>query len=134
MLLGNALTGISLGLDRLLTRLSDARSVIEAQLALGATRWEASREALRDAIRTGMTPIMNTMLVVGIVSLPGMMTGQILAGAKPADAVKYQILVLFMIAATTALGTLGAVLFGFKRLFNDRHQLLYQRIQLRRGS
>lgn len=129
MLLGNSLTGISLGLDRLLSRVVDSRTVIEGRLALGATAWEATRPAVREALRTGMIPIVNTMSVVGIVSLPGMMTGQILAGAAPGDAVRYQILVLFMIAASTALGTLGAVLLGYRRLYDDRQRLLTHRVR-----
>lgn len=128
MLLGNSLTGISLGLDRLLTRIVDSRTSIEGRLALGATAWEATRPAVREALRTGMVPIVNTMSVVGIVSLPGMMTGQILAGADPGDAVRYQILILFMIAASTALGTLGAVLLGYRRLFDDRDRLRVERV------
>jgi putative ABC transport system permease protein len=131
MLLGNSLTGISLGLDRLLSDLRSARQVVEARLTLGATAWEAARPAVREAVRTGMIPIVNTMTVVGIVSLPGMMTGQILAGADPVDAVKYQILILFMIAASTALGTLGAVLLGYRRLFDHRDRLRDERIRPR---
>lgn len=131
MLLGNSLTGISLGLDRLLSAVAERSERIEARLALGATAWEASLSAVRASVRTGMIPIVNTMMIVGIVSLPGMMTGQILAGADPADAVKYQILILFMIAASTALGTLGAVLLGWRRLFDNRHRLLSGRIQRR---
>ena len=131
MLLGNSLTGISLGLDRLLTAVGEGAERVEARLALGATAWEASRSAVREAVRTGMIPIVNTMMIVGIVSLPGMMTGQILAGADPADAVKYQILILFMIAASTAMGTLGAVLLGWRRLFDDRQRLRTARIRRR---
>lgn len=131
MLLGNSLTGISLGLDRLLTRVVDSRDEIEARLALGATDWEATRPAVRESVRTGMIPIINTMMVVGVVSLPGMFTGQVLAGADPLDAAKYQILILFMIAAATALGTLGAVLLGYRRLFNDRMQLRAGRVRRR---
>lgn len=131
MLLGNSLTGISLGLDRLLSRVKDDRDRIEARLALGGTPWEATRPAVREAVRTGMIPILNVMTIVGIVSLPGMMTGQILAGADPVDAVKYQILILFMIAAATALGTLAAVLLGYRRLYDDRARLREERIRER---
>lgn len=70
-----------------------------------------------------MIPIINSMMVVGIVSLPGMMTGQILAGADPLQAVKYQIVIMFMVAAATSLGCIGVALLVFRRLFNDRHQL-----------
>lgn len=123
MVLGNSLTGISLCLDTLLERLSEGADEVELALCLGATRREAAADALRQALRRGMIPIMNAMMVVGIVSLPGMMTGQILAGADPMEAVKYQIVVMFMLAGSCALGCAGMGLLVFKRLFNDDHQL-----------
>ncbi len=123
MVLGNTLTGISLGLDRFMEGLVSQQNQIETLLTLGANRWESARPQLRLAIRTGMIPTINSMMVMGVVSLPGMMTGQILAGANPIDAVRYQIIIIFMIASSTALGTLGVVLLAFNRLFNQSHQL-----------
>ena len=131
MVLGNTLTGISLCLDQLLERLHEQRHLVEMELSLGATRWEAAREPLADAVRRGMIPIINSMMVVGLVSLPGMMTGQILAGADPLEAVKYQIVVMFMLAFGTALGCIIIALLTYRRLFNERHQLDYQLIQKR---
>ena len=128
MVLGNGLTGISLTLDQLLEALDERRDLIESELALGASAWEAAREPLRTAVRRGMIPIINAMTVVGIVSLPGMMTGQILAGASPVDAVRYQIVVMFMLAAATTLGCVGMALLVYRRLFNERHQLRAERI------
>ena len=124
MLLGNTLSGISVGLNTFGEGLVTRRSEIETYLALGATRWEAGRDAIQNAIRTGMIPIINSMMIVGIVSLPGMMTGQILSGTAPMQAVKYQIVIMFLIASSTALGTVGVVLLGFSRLFNTEHQFL----------
>lgn len=123
MVLGSSLTGISLGLDTLLTRVTEQRHRIEAELALGATSWEAAQPHVREAVRRGMIPIINTMSVVGLVSVPGMMTGQILAGADPMEAVKYQIVVMFMIAAATAIGCIGVVLLAMRQVFTRRHQL-----------
>ena len=128
MILGNTLNGISLGLDRFLEGLARRRDQVEGLLALGATRWEAARDVIRDAVRTGMVPTLNSMMVVGLVSLPGMMTGQILAGAAPADAVRYQIVIMFMIAAATALGTLGAVAFAYRSLLDGFHRLRLDRL------
>lgn len=128
MVLGNGLTGISLCLDLLLERLSDGRGLVEMELSLGASRWEAARDAVGGAVRRGMIPIINAMMVVGIVSLPGMMTGQILAGADPYEAVKYQIVVMFMLAAGTSLGCIVMGLLVFRRLFNERHQLRWEEI------
>jgi putative ABC transport system permease protein len=66
---------------------------------------------------------------MGVVSLPGMMTGQMLAGAAPTAAVRYQIVIMFMIAAATALGTLAVILLAFRTLFNRQHQLCATRLQ-----
>ncbi len=123
MILGNSLTGISLTLDTLLERLDERRAAVEADLACGATRREAAREPLREAVRKGMIPIINSMTVAGLVSLPGMMTGQILAGAEPMQAVRYQIVVMFMISASTAMGGILVAVMVYRRLFNERHQL-----------
>ena len=131
MVLGNSLTGISLALDALLTDLDATRDAVELDLALGATRWEAARDPLRSAVRRGMIPILNNMSVVGIVSLPGMMTGQILQGADPVAAVKYQVVVMFMLAASTAIGCMGVALLSVWRLFDDCHRLRSDRLERR---
>jgi putative ABC transport system permease protein len=122
MILGNTLTGISLGLGRLEDDLVVRRDLVEMSLALGATSWEAARGPVRQAVRTGMIPTINSMMVTGIVSLPGMMTGQLLSGVSPLEAVKYQIVIMFLIASGTALGTVGVALLSFRCLFNRQHQ------------
>jgi putative ABC transport system permease protein len=124
MVLGNTLSGISLGLDRFNSELESRRDEIETLLALGATRWEAALGSIQEAIRTGMIPTINAMLVTGLVSLPGMMTGQLLSGVDPIQAVKYQLVIMFVIAAGTSLGTVGIVLLSYRCRFNARHQLL----------
>jgi putative ABC transport system permease protein len=132
MVLGNGLTGISLCLDQILEQLDAGRDRVETELAMGATRWEAMREPLADAVRKGMIPILSSMAVVGIVAIPGMMTGQILEGADPAAAVRYQIVVMFMVAGATSLGCVGIALVAYRRLFNARHQLRRERISKRK--
>ena len=129
MMLGNTLNGISLGLDRLMENLHMQKDRIETWLALGANRWEACREVIRDSIRVAMIPTINSMMVVGLVSLPGMMTGQILEGADPADAVRYQIVIMFMIAAATALAVIVAVGLGYLTLTNADQQLRLDRLR-----
>jgi putative ABC transport system permease protein len=129
MILGNTLTGISLGLERFTDTLTRGRDQAELLLSLGGSRWEAALPAIRQAARTGMIPILNSMTVVGIVSLPGMMTGQLLAGVSPVQAVKYQIVIMFLIASATALGTVGAVLFSYLRLFTRRHQFQFEALR-----
>lgn len=128
MLLGNTMTGVALGLDRLTDTAYEQRGVIEAQLILGAT-WNTAIAALRrQAMRSGLMPIINSMAAAGIVSLPGMMTGQILAGAPPLEAVKYQILIMFLIAAGTGFGTMLAVWWAARRLFDERQRLRLDRL------
>ena len=129
MLLGNTMNGISIAMDRLTHAAWEQRQVIEARLMLGE-RWdEAIADYRQQAIRSGMIPIINAMAAAGIVSLPGMMTGQILAGAPPVEAVKYQILIMFLIAAGTGLGTLAAVTIGSKHLFDERQRLCLDRLR-----
>jgi len=128
MILHNTLNGISLGIDRFGSELAAKRDEVETLLALGATRWEAAREPIRQAVRTGMIPTINSMMVVGIVSIPGMMTGQLLAGVKPLQAGMYQMVIMFLIAAGASLGTVGVVLLGYRRLFTPDHQFLPGRL------
>lgn len=129
MLLGNTMNGIALGLDRLTTSAWQQRQVIEARLMLGQTANEAISEIRRESMRVGLVPIVNAMAAAGVISLPGMMTGQILAGSPPLEAVKYQILIMFMIASGTGFGTLGAVWLGSQRLFDDRERLRLDRVR-----
>ncbi len=125
MILGNSLTGISICLDYLLDAFVSKRAEIEMELSLGATKWEAARDIIRDSIRKGMIPIINSMSVAGIVSVPGMMTGQILGGSDPLDAAKYQIITMFMVASATSFGCIIISFLVYKRCFNDEHQLLW---------
>lgn len=129
MVLGNSLTGISLCLDSVLEQFVRRRALVEMELLHGATCWEAARDVLVDAVRSGMIPIINSMMVVGIVALPGMMTGQILAGVDPVEAVKYQVVVMFMIAAATSLGCMMMALIVFRLVFNGQDQLRTDRIR-----
>ncbi len=128
MILGNTMTGISLGLQTLTTSLVRERNAVEARLMLGATRQQALEHAVREALRSALMPIVNAMAAAGIIALPGMMTGQILAGVEPAEAVKYQILVMFLIAGGTALGAIAAVLGAGLRLTDQRHRLRLDRL------
>jgi len=128
MVLGNSLTGISLGLDRFLIELQQRRDAVEMALALGATRWEATREVFAAATRTAMIPILNTMSVAGIVAIPGMMTGQLLAGAPPLQAVQYQVMIMFVIAAAIALGVVIALALTYRRVTTPHHQIDWQQI------
>jgi putative ABC transport system permease protein len=131
MILGNTMSGISLGLETLTTTFKRERGSIEARIALGHERLQAIEAPLRHALKTGMMPIVNAMAASGIVSLPGMMSGQILAGADPVDAAKYQIMIMFLIAGATAMGTLLAVAGAALRLTDERGRLRLDRLQAR---
>jgi putative ABC transport system permease protein len=129
MLLGNTMSGVAIAVDRMTSTAWDQRAVIEARLMLGQ-RWnEAISDIRQQAVRSGLIPIMNAMAAAGVISLPGMMTGQILAGSPPVEAVKYQILIMFLIAVGTGLGTLTAVTIGSRRLFDQRQRLCLDRLR-----
>jgi len=123
MLLGNTMSGIAIALDNLTRHAWEGRGRIEGRLLLGADWDTAIANIRRDALRSGPIPIINAMGTAGIVSLPGMMTGQILAGSPPMEAAKYQLLIMFLIAAGTGLGSVAAVRIGSRRLFDERQHL-----------
>ncbi len=128
MLLGNTMTGIAIGLDRLTDTTWRARREVEAQLLLGYSAKEAIKNIRNDATRAGLIPLVNIMSGAGIVSLPGMMTGQILAGNSPLLAIRYQILIMFLIAAGCGFATMLAVHLGSRRLFDQRERLRLDRL------
>ena len=129
MMLGNTMTGVALSIDHLNTAVSRQRAAIEGRLALGQPWFDAVDEYRRDSVRVGMIPTINAMAAAGLVSLPGMMTGQILAGSLPVDAVKYQILIMFMVAGITGFGSIGSVWLSSRRLFDRRHRLRLDRLR-----
>jgi putative ABC transport system permease protein len=123
MIIGNSMNAITIALDRLFGDLRKQRAQVELLLSLGASYQEATRSILRDAIRAGMLPSINALMTVGIVSLPGMMTGQILAGSPPGVATRYQIVVMLMIVGGTAIGSALTVWLVRKRCFTAAQQL-----------
>jgi putative ABC transport system permease protein len=129
MLLGNTMNGISIGLDRLTNAAWDGRTQIEGRLMLGHNWSQAVGRIRSQSIRSGLIPIINSMAAAGLVSLPGMMTGQILGGSPPMEAVKYQILIMFLIAGGTGFGTMVAVWLGSRRLFDERQRLRLDRLR-----
>ena len=128
MILGNTMTGIAIGLNTLTGQVRRERAAIETLLALGATRAAAMRPLVRGAARNGLIPIVNAMSAAGVVSLPGMMTGQILSGVEPIEAIKYQILIMFLIAGGTGIGVVLAVHAGAAHLSDGRHRLRLDRL------
>lgn len=132
MMLGNTMTGVALSLDRLTETVWQQRTVIENRLMLGQSWRETIGDSRREAMRSGMIPAINAMAAAGIVSLPGMMTGQILSGTAPAIAVKYQILVMLTITVGTGFGAMVAVASASRRLFDERQRLRLDRLTVPR--
>jgi putative ABC transport system permease protein len=128
MILGNTMSGISLSVDRLTQNAWQQKDLIEARLMLGHPAKLAIDQIKKDSIRVGMIPMINAMAAAGIITLPGMMTGQILAGSPPLEAVKYQILIMFLITAGTGFGTIAAITLGARRLFDERQRLRLDRL------
>ena len=123
MILGNSMTSAALAGDRLQGDLRAGADEVEARLALGFSDHEAVQPMVRTALRAAMIPTVNGMMTVGLVQLPGMMTGQILAGSSPLVAIRYQMVVVFMLAAATALGSLLFVRLAAGRYLTPAHQL-----------
>jgi putative ABC transport system permease protein len=119
MILGNSMNAISLALDRYYTEVRVHADRIETLLSFGASPWESVRDCVRSSLSAGMTPILNALMVVGVVTFPGIMTGQILAGADPLLAVRYQITVMLMIAAAVSLTCLLFVGLSYSRVFHE---------------
>ena len=127
MIVGSAMNGASLAIERLNSEMETRAGEIESYLALGANYQQASAQPVRQALRAALIPTVNGLMVIGIVTLPGMMTGQILAGSSPLTAVRYQIVVVFMQAAAVALTTVSVTLWYRKTFFTAAHQLLTDR-------
>lgn len=123
IVLGTAINGAAIAGERFVSTINSSRLEIETHLSLGATPQQAVAQYRKDAIRAGLIPILNQMMVVGIVTLPGILTGQLLSGIDPLNAASYQILVLFMLAwanlTTAVLVTQGLT----QQFFNAQAQL-----------
>ena len=117
MVIGNSMTGIALAVERLFADLDARSGEMLGLAALGASVWESARPSVRTALTAGLVPTINSMAAAGVVFIPGMMTGQILAGADPVDATKYQIVVMLMIAAATAIGAIASVMLMYRKRF-----------------
>ncbi len=128
IILGSVLNAGSLSLDSLLGGVGRERTSIEAQLALGVSFPKATAPLLRDAVRRGLLPIINQMSAAGVITLPGIMTGQVLAGLDPLEAVKYQILLMFLLAGASGLSALVIAHGAMRRLTDDRQRLRLDRL------
>lgn len=123
MIMGNSMNSASLAAERLAAEIKQRREEIETAICLGATARQAAETAVRSAFRAALIPTINTMAAMGIVSLPGMMTGQILSGTEPAIAVRYQIAIMCAITGSVAVTSYLILLQGYRHYFTPAHQL-----------
>lgn len=123
MIFGNSMTGASLAAERLAEEIKARRDEIETALCLGATARQACGEAMKNAFNAALIPTVNAMAAMGIVFLPGMMTGQILSGTEPMIAVKYQIAIMCVITGSVAVTSFLILFQGYRSFFTSCDQL-----------
>lgn len=124
MIISNSMIALGLSFRQMNLDFKTKREEVESKLALGADIHTSSMEIIKNAIKTGMLPTIDSAKTLGIVSLPGMMTGLILAGTNPIYAIRYQIMVTFMMLSTTSISSFTACYLCYKSFFNNRKQLL----------
>lgn len=122
MIIGNSMTGITLGVKNLIEGIQREKQLIEGALMLGAKPEAATKSIVNSAFDSAILPTINNMIGMGIVFLPGMMTGQILAGISPLTAIEYQIAILLGIAGSVALTVMIFTHFGYRTFFNEKQQ------------
>lgn len=124
MIMGNTMTGVSLGVKTFRESMEGQSAKINALLCFGASPSVILLPFVRQALETAMLPTLNSMLGMGIVSLPGMMTGQILAGTMPTTAILYQIAIMIAICTVVTCSCFGSLYFGHKTLYNKKTQII----------
>ena len=124
MIMGNAMTGVSLGLKAFNENVGSQKAQIDTLINMGITPRKILTPFVNRAIETALLPTLNSMLGVGIVSLPGMMTGQILSGTMPMTAILYQIAILISISAVACLAVFCSLYFGCRTLYNEKSQMI----------
>ncbi|MEA2365041.1 MAG: UDP-glucose/iron transport system permease protein [Thermoleophilaceae bacterium] len=123
MVIGNSMTAVAVALNRLADEMHDGRRQIEAMLALGATSFQAARAIVARSLRSGMIPLVDSTKTTGIVFFPGTMVGMLIAGAEPVDAVRLQLVLLWVLLGAVAVAGLIAVSLGYRGFFTSAHQL-----------
>lgn len=123
MVIGNSMTGVTLGLKTFHDKLTDQRGQVETLLDMGVEPRRILLPMVNTSLETALLPTLNNMLGMGIISLPGMMTGQILAGTLPMTAILYQIAIMIAVCTAVCLTTFCSLQFGYKTLYNHRYQI-----------
>jgi putative ABC transport system permease protein len=123
MILSNGMNGVALVFERVFASIHDEAATVEQLLSLGATPGQAVERQTRAAMRAALRPTLNGLLTVGLVALPGMMTGQIVSGTSPAQAVRYQLVIMYQLVAVAAVAGALAARFARTLSFTPREQL-----------
>ena len=124
MIIGNTMTGVSLGVKTFRESLEGQKAKINALLCFGAKPEKILFPFVKQSLETAMLPTINSMIGMGIVSLPGMMTGQILSGTLPTTAILYQIAIMIAICTVVTAASFGSLYFGYKTLYNHKTQII----------
>jgi putative ABC transport system permease protein len=122
ILLGNSMNGISMGIDHFTHGIREKREEVYEWLAMGASKNEATLDIFKRSVRIALTPIMNSMITMGVVSIPGAMTGQIIGGSSPMEAAIVQMIIVLLIGVAVYTGVVTGLVMARKRLFNERGQ------------
>ncbi len=126
MVIGNSINGASIAIDRLDSELREKKDKIEALLCLGAKSEQSCADIIRSSMLASLIPTINSMMIVGIVTFPGIMTGQILSGISPISAIKYQIIIMYMIAFSVTICSYLIINLRYKSYFSKDHQYLHE--------
>jgi len=124
MILGNAMTGVTLGLRSFNENVISHKPQIDTLINMGVTPHKILRPFVNSALETALLPTLHSMLGMGIISLPGMMTGQILSGTLPMTAIFYQIAIIIAISTVSCLAVFCSLFLGYRTLYNERNQMI----------
>jgi len=131
MMCGNTISGVVVVVTYVLKEMYDNRDKVEMYLAFGASRFEASLPIAREAIRLALTPTINQMSVIGIIAIPGMMTGAILGGASVDQAAKLQMVIMFMISASSGIAAIATTVVTLGVVIDNEHRVRPDRIDVK---
>ncbi len=123
MIIGNSMNALAIAINNWFEGIKKERDRIELYLSLGASPGESTAENYKDAVKAGMIPSINALMTVGIVFIPGMMTGQVLAGIDPLIAIKYQIVIMLLLVGSTGISTIMALHIVRRLTFTPSEQL-----------
>lgn len=123
MVIGNSMTAAAVALNRLADEVAGQSRRIEATLALGATARQAAAPMVTRSLRSGLIPLIDSTKTTGVVFFPGTMVGMLVAGAEPVDAVRLQLILLWLLLGSVALAALIVTSLGYRGFFTDAHQL-----------